>query len=139
MPKKRSAIFDNAVDSLRKGVKHFLDHYDETADKWAILAIFNAAELFLKEGLWCHDPALVYTKRVVTPDGHTVTVGEAIKRYDEIGLEIDEEDRGALAELQRRRNRIEHHSFEPSDTHRTSLAKHFGSSIGFSRITSELP
>jgi ribosomal protein S27AE len=118
MTKKRSAIFCNAIDSLRKGVKYFLDHHDETADKWAILAIFNAAELFLKEGLRRRDPALVYTKRVVTSEGHTVTVAEALKRYDEIGLEIDEADRGTLEELQRRRNRIEHHSFEPSNTHR---------------------
>ena len=119
MSKKRSAIFYNAVDSLRKGVKHFLDHRDQTADKWAILAIFNAAELFLKDGLWRRDPSLVYTKRIVTPDGHTVTVDEAIRRYDEIGLEIDEDGRATLGELQRRRNRIEHHSFEPNDTHRT--------------------
>src|SRR4051794_2171956 len=119
MLKKKSPILENAIDSLRKGVKYFLDHESEYAEKWAILAIFNAAELFLKEGLRRLDPALIYSNRVETPDGHTVTVTEALKRYEEIGLGIDEEDRKAIEELQRRRNRIEHHSFEASDTHQT--------------------
>jgi len=119
MAKKKSPILENAIDSLRVGVRYFLDHPSEYGEKWAILAIFNAAELFLKEGLRRYNPTLIYTNRVETPDGHTVTVTEALKRYEEIGLGIDDEDRETIEELQRRRNRIEHRSFEASDTHQT--------------------
>ena len=53
-----SEILENALDSLRMAVGHCRDQELETADKWAILEMFHAIELLLKERLHReHGPA----------------------------------------------------------------------------------
>ena len=54
-----SDILDNGIDSLRMALTHHLDRNLPNRDKWAILELYHAIELLLKERLYQDDPALI--------------------------------------------------------------------------------
>lgn len=107
------------------GVGHYLDKRLKTSDKWAILELFHTIELLLKERLYREHPLFIY-KNVDQPvgdDSNTVGLRETLVRFDNLDIEIPEDYRKILLDLQKRRNRIEHHRFVPDKTHRHVLGE----------------
>lgn len=107
------------------GLTHYLDSQLETRDKWAILELFHAIELLLKERLHQDDPTLIYRNvdKPVTNDSKTVGSEEALERLVDIGVEMPHEYVAILRDLRRQRNRIEHHRFVPDSSHRRVLGE----------------
>ena len=71
-----SDIYANAVDSLRIGIEHFLKESGYSSRKHAILTLFHAIELFLKEQLHRTNPILIYRNidAKITDDSMTVGI-----------------------------------------------------------------
>jgi hypothetical protein len=120
-----SEVLDNALDSVRMGLVHYLDEKLKTRDKWAILELFHAIELLLKERLHQEHPLFIYRnlEKPVGDDAQTVGLQEALARFANLGVEIPSEYLKILLDLQRRRNRIEHHRFLPDPSHRQILGE----------------
>ena len=120
-----SEILDNALDSLRMGLRHYLDPKLEMGDKWAILELFHSIELLLKERLHEEHPLLIYRNvdKEVTDDAQTVGLAEALARFKNLDVELPSQYVTILRDLQRRRNRIEHHRFTPDADHRRVLGE----------------
>ena len=57
---RSSAIFENAVDSLRIGMEFFLKETSYSSRKHAILTVFHAIELLVKDRLAQTNPILLY-------------------------------------------------------------------------------
>jgi hypothetical protein len=109
-----SAIYLNAVDSLRIGMEFFLKESDYSSRKHAILTVFHAIELLLKERLAQTNPLLIY-KNIdvkITADSLTVGVREALTRLENLGLGIPGEEKKTIENIQRVRNQIEHHRYD---------------------------
>ncbi len=51
-----SPLLENAVDSLKVDLEHFLEGTKESSGKHAILTIFHSIELLLKEALYRFSP-----------------------------------------------------------------------------------
>jgi len=113
-----SAIFDNAIDSLKVGIKFYLDETFPTAHKHAIISIFHSIELFLKEKLYRTHPLFIYKNIDIPISDNSQTVGlkEIIVRLSNLDTPLDPKQEKILKELQRKRNRIEHHRFEAEDS-----------------------
>ena len=112
-------LFDNAIDSLEVDIRFYIYGEFETAHKHAILNIFHSIELSLKEKLHRIHPLFIYKNidRPITEDSQTVSLDEILARYNNLGISLDHKQIGILKNLQARRNRIEHHRFEPDDSH----------------------
>ena len=110
-----SPLFENAVDSLQTGMQFFRDK----RPKFAILLIFHSIELLLKELLSRNHPILIYRN---------------IIRFENIGINLPKEQRETLKTLQGKRNRIEHHRYEPH----ISDADTLGQSLKFIMLFMEL-
>jgi hypothetical protein len=85
-----SVIYENAVDSLRIGMEYFLKERNYSSRKHAILTVFHAIELLLKERLAQTNPILIY-KNIdvkITDDAQTVGIREALTRLENLGLGI---------------------------------------------------
>lgn len=109
-----SAIYDNAIDSLRIGFEFFKQDTSYSSRKHAILTIFHALELFLKEELSGINPALIY-KNIDTPikdDSPTVGMREMLVRLENLGRKLPDDQVESVKNLQRIRNRIEHHRYD---------------------------
>ncbi|WP_424363079.1 hypothetical protein [Methylocystis parvus] len=112
-----SAIYENAVDSLRIGMKFFLEERSYSNHKHAILTLFHAIELFLKERLAQANPLLIY-KNIdvkIADDSQTVGVREALARLENLGLGVPADEKKIIEDIQRIRNRIEHHRYDHSE------------------------
>ena len=109
-----SAIFDNALDSLRIGFEFFERERSYSSRKHAILTIFHAVELFFKEALARNNPILIYKNIDVRIADNSLTVGlrEILVRFENIGIKLPEEQKKAVERIQKIRNRIEHHRYE---------------------------
>lgn len=109
-----SDIYSNAVDSLRIGIEHFLKEPDYSSRKHAILTLFHAIELFLKEQLHRTHPILIYRNidAKITDDSFTVGIKEALTRLDNLGLGLPKQPQEVIERIQKRRNRIEHHRYD---------------------------
>lgn len=112
-----SAIYENAVDSLRIGMEFFLKDTSYSSRKHAILTVFHAIELLLKERLAQTNPILIYRNidSKITEDAQTVGVREALTRLENLGLGIPADERKTIESIQRIRNRIEHHRYDHSE------------------------
>jgi hypothetical protein len=109
-----SDLYANAVDSLRIGIEYFLKEAGYSSRKHAILTLFHAIELFLKEQLYRTNPILIY-KNVdtkITDDSLTVGIKEALARLENLGLGLPNEQQVIIDQIQKRRNRIEHHRYD---------------------------
>lgn len=120
-----SEILENALDSLRMAVAHYRDEELETADKWAILEMFHAIELLLKERLHREHPLFIYKNIDQKIEGDSLTVGlrEILNRFENLGVDIPAQYKKILQDLQKRRNRIEHHRFVPAESHKHVLGE----------------
>jgi len=109
-----SAIYENALDSLRIGYAFFRQESGYSSRKHAILTIFHALELFLKERLFRINPILIYRNidAPITDDSLTVGVNEMLVRFKNLNMEIRKEEAESIKKLQRVRNRIEHHRYD---------------------------
>lgn len=112
-----SPIYENAIDSLRIGMDFFLKEDGYSSRKHAILTVFHAIELLLKERLAQTNPILIYKNidAKITGDAMTVGVREALTRLDNLGLGIPVEERTTIENIQRVRNRIEHHRYDHNE------------------------
>lgn len=113
-----SPLFENAVDSLQTGMQFFRDK----RPKFAILLVFHSIELLLKELLSRQHPVLIYRNidKKITDDSQTVGLAETLVRFQNVGVTLTKQEQETLKTLQRRRNRIEHHRYEPeTDDHDT--------------------
>lgn len=120
-----SGIFNNGIDSLKLGIKFYINNEIETAHKHAILNIFHSIELFLKEKLYKIHPLLIY-EDIDKPIGdHVRTVGleKIIIRYKNIGSPLGEKNEKILIDLKKKRNKIEHHQFNPEDSDFSLIGK----------------
>lgn len=109
-----SDIYANAVDSLRIGIEYFLKEAGYSSRKHAILTLFHAIELFLKEQLYRTNRVLIYRNidAAITDDSQTVGIKEALARLENLGLGLPKQQRSVIDNIQRRRNRIEHHRYD---------------------------
>lgn len=109
-----SDIYANAVDSLRIGTDHFLKEPSYSSRKHAILTLFHAIELFLKEQLHRTNPILIYRNldAKITDDSFTVGLKDALTRLGNLGLGLPKETQEVIERIQKRRNRIEHHRYD---------------------------
>jgi len=112
-----SPIYENAIDSLRIGMEFFLKEDGYSSRKHAILTVFHAIELLLKERLAQTNPILIYKSidAKITDDAMTVGVREALTRLENLGLGIPAEERKTIENIQRVRNRIEHHRYDHNE------------------------
>ncbi|OCB02972.1 hypothetical protein [Acidithiobacillus ferrivorans] len=81
-----SDIYANAVDSLQIGIEHFLKEPGYSSRKHAILTLFHAIEMFLKEQLHRTNPILIYRNidAIITADSMTVGIKEALIRLENL-------------------------------------------------------
>jgi hypothetical protein len=109
-----SDIYANAVDSLRIGIEHFLKEPGYSSRKHAILTLFHAIELFLKEQLHRTNPILIYKNldTKITDDSVTVGIKEALTRLENLGLGLPKQPQEVIERIQKRRNRIEHNRYD---------------------------
>lgn len=120
-----SEIYQNAVDSLRIGMEYYLEQPSYSSRKHAILTLFHATELLLKERLYRFNPLFIYRKidSKITEDSQTVSVQEALSRLRNLGLLIPIEQQRVIETIQRRRNRIEHHRYDHKDEDERIIAE----------------
>ncbi|MFA4844488.1 MAG: hypothetical protein WC632_06035 [Candidatus Margulisiibacteriota bacterium] len=98
-------LFENGVDSINHGVKHFA----ESDYKQAILSVYQGVELLLKESLRRISPELIYTdKKPVHTGSHTVDYKELLNRLRECDL-TDDDKADQLKFLRIERNNIQHY------------------------------
>ena len=114
---RSSSIFENAVDSLRIGMEFFLKETSYSSRKHAILTVFHAIELLVKDRLAQTNPILIY-KNIdikITDEAQTVGIREALTRLENLGLGIPAEEKKTIENIQRVRNRIEHHRYDHNE------------------------
>lgn len=113
-----SALFENAIDSLKVGMTFFLKDEHESSNKHAILTIFHSIELFLKEYLYRINPILTYRDidRRITDDSQTVGIKEILIRLENLKVGLPDEQRKSIENIQKRRNRIEHHRYDKEES-----------------------
>lgn len=112
-----SAIFDNAIDSLKMSLRHHADDDLPTKDKWAILSLFHCIELLLKERLYREHPILIldnidqYRRQV-----YTVSFGKMLERFKNLNVNLKDWNK-TIKWIQDRRNEIEHYEYSshPAD------------------------
>lgn len=113
-------LLENAIDSLEHGIAHYVNRDEApTAIKHAVLNIYHSIELFLKERLARVNPLFIYRNidKRVSGESQTVGLTEIVIRMENIGIPLTAQHVHVLTELQRRRNRIEHHRFDPTEDH----------------------
>lgn len=120
-----SEIYANAVDSLRIGIEFFLKEPGYSSRKHAILTIFHSIELFLKEHLYRTNPILIYRNidAKITEDSLTVGIKEILTRLENLGLGIPKVLQPAIEDIQKRRNRIEHHRYDHKEEDELIIAE----------------
>lgn len=120
-----SDIYANAVDSLRIGIEYFLKEPGYSSRKHAILTLFHAIELFLKEQLHRTNPLLIYRSidSPITEDSQTVGIKEALARLENLGLGLPKQPRAIIERIQKRRNRIEHHRYDHEEEDERVIAE----------------
>lgn len=120
-----SEILDNAVDSLEFGIGIWLHGEYETAPKHAILNIFHAVELLLKERLFRVHYLLIYKNidKPISDESNTVGLEDVLARFYNLDIALSDDDIKTLRDLKRRRNRIEHHIFKVDPSHKLAVGK----------------
>lgn len=111
---QRSEIYLNAIDSLQVGIDYFMRDSSYSSRKHAIMTVFHAIELFLKEQLYRVNPLLIYRDidKPITDDSLTVGAKEAMNRLDNLGIGLYKQSREVIEKMRGRRNRIEHHRYD---------------------------
>ena len=103
------SLKENAIDSLKHGIEHYLESDDQTDLKYAVLHIAQAVELFLKEKLFREHYLLVFSKPEKANElSKTVTLDECIQRLSAAKIDFDVDEVNAFRKLQEYRNQIQH-------------------------------
>lgn len=105
---------ENAKDSLRRGIDHYLAGFEDVSNlKHAILLVYHSVELFLKARLAKEHPTLIFEKPedAKSEDAHTVGLKTALGRLQTVNVTFEATEIGHLKQLQRVRNRFEHHEY----------------------------
>lgn len=120
-----NALYANAIDSLRIGCAHTVGDPEPAQRKQAILTIFHAIELLLKERLYREHPLLIYKdlNAKIRADSFTVGVKDALTRLESIGITIPKAPRDVIEKLQGRRNRIEHHRYDEEEQDHQTISE----------------
>ena len=114
LEKALSPILENALDSLQIGMEHFHRGPAYSTRKHAILTIFHAIELLLKERLRRAHPLFIYRdiSKKTTANSQTVGPDEAIARFENLDVEMAAWEKKTIKDIQVIRNRIEHHRYD---------------------------
>jgi hypothetical protein len=106
-------LFLNAIDSLKVGIDYYVNEPFETAHKHSILTIYHSIELLLKEKLYRVHPILIYTNinKKINDDSNTVGLNDILIRFENLSIDVSN-FKSILIDLQKRRNRIEHHKYD---------------------------
>jgi hypothetical protein len=83
-----SPIFENAVDSLRIGMQFLQKESGYSSRKHAVLTVFYAIELLLKEQLHRTNPVLIHKNidTKICEDSHTVGLDDAKEQQKAAGV-----------------------------------------------------
>ena len=101
---------ENALDSLDEGIERFLLNRRPSDLKYSVLHIAQAVELFLKARLVREHPLLIYVNPAKAgEDQKTVDFDDLFGRLIAAGVNFDKSTLQDLRELQRTRNRLQHH------------------------------
>ena len=100
----------NAWDSLRHGLHHFVDDPDDRNLKYAIIHTFHAVELFFKARLAKDNPSLIFrdSEGPNSDDSYTIGAKELVKRLSSIRVNLSDEEARDVEGLRRVRNSLEH-------------------------------
>lgn len=111
-------LFENAIDSLVLGVNFYVEKPIANPYKHSILNIFHSIELFLKEGLYRVHPILIFKNidKPIHDDSLTVGLKEILARFRNLKINLDKKDQDIIVELQKRRNKIEHHHYSEDES-----------------------
>lgn len=88
----------------------------KNAHKHAILNVFHAIELLLKEKLLRVNAVFLYQEansKLITTKSKTVGFSDILPRYKKLEIELSEDHRKVISELQSKRNHIIHFEFNP--------------------------
>jgi hypothetical protein len=112
-----SPIFENALDSLRIGMEFFQKEGSYSSRKHAILTVFHAIEMLLKEQLHRTNPILICKNidKKIGDDSYTVGLDDAITRLENTGVHFEKDQKEIVGKIQARRNRIEHSRYDHKD------------------------
>lgn len=106
---------ENAEDSLRHGLEHFLKGEDSSTDlKQAVLSVFNALELFMKARLAKAHPTLIFEKPEESgkASARTVEFDTLLGRLQAVGIRFTREQKSDLGTLRILRNQLNHHKYQ---------------------------
>lgn len=118
MTKVETPIYQNAMDSLGIGMEFFAKKdRGYSSRKHAILTVFHAIELLLKERLAETNPILIYKNidAKIGDDALTVGVREALVRLENLGFGLPPDQKQIIENIQKSRNRIEHHRYDHNE------------------------
>ena len=118
-------LLENAIDSLVLGIGFYINEDIDRPHKHSILTIFHSIELLLKERLYRENKIFIY-KNIDTPiNDNSLTVGmkDIFGRFKNLGVNLDTDDRKTIEELQKRRNRIEHHHYNEDENDSLVIGK----------------
>lgn len=120
----KNPLFLNAIDSLKVGIDYYVHEPFKTAHKHSILTIYHSIELLLKEKLYRVNPILIYTNinKKINDDSNTVGLSDILIRFENLSIDITE-FKSILIDLQKRRNRIEHHKYHENTDDSITIGK----------------
>jgi hypothetical protein len=121
----------NATDSLNHGLSHFHGDRSSASDlKAALLLVFHATELVLKERLARINPALILSNidKAEPLERNTVAFSKLPHRLMNFGVRLDEADCKTLARIAKLRNEVEHSHF---DMDHEEVARELGETLKF--------
>ena len=118
-------IYDNAVDSLRVGMRFFLSDKNYSSRKHSILTLFHSIELFLKEYLFRINPILIYKNidKRITEDSFTVGFSDLLMRLENLKMGIPSDQKKIIQKIQKQRNRIEHQRYDEKEEDERIIAE----------------
>ena len=106
-------------------MKFFLTERTYSSRKHAILTLFHSIELLLKEYLYRINPILIYKNidKPITEDSLTVGISDLLIRLENLNLGMPLEQKEIIKNIQKRRNRIEHHRYDKVDEDERVIAE----------------
>lgn len=120
-----SPIFENAIDSLKVGMRFYMSGNQYSTRKHAILTVFHSVELMLKEYLFQINPILIYKNidKKINEGSTTVGFSEILVRLENLQLKLPEEQAKVIRNLQSKRNKIEHYRYDQQDEDRELISQ----------------
>jgi len=104
------SLEENAMDSLKHGIEHYISNQCVSDLKYAIIHISHAVELFLKARIVKEHQLLIYSKpEIVGDDAKTVDFYTLLKRLKAANVNLNDDTLCELTDLQKYRNRIQHY------------------------------